>query len=57
VERKAEAAEDCVRPFSFEGRAYLLAMGSDVPSVEPGSHLGKGAYESCAQYSGGSDKP
>jgi hypothetical protein len=44
-------------PFIFEGREYLLAMGSDVRSVEPGGHLGEGAYESCAQYSGGSTGP
>jgi hypothetical protein len=57
VERRPQAVQDCVSPFIFEGREYLLAMGSDVPSVEPGGHLGKGAYESCAQYSGGSTRP
>lgn len=46
---------DCVSPFHFEGREYLLAPGPGVKSGQVGERLGEGSHESCDQYGPGGE--
>lgn len=45
---------DCVSPFHFRDREYLLGPEPpDVERVKPGNRIGEGANESCDQYAPG----
>ena len=45
---------DCVSPFHFDGREYLVGPSPpDVERMTAGARLGEGASESCGQYGPG----